>query len=169
MTRSLVLAILLLCGLAAQAHPVVDGGLLGVDEKALKQLFPDVSRLARPVLGPHRTRGTWRLDNTPLADLSLATTFFFKSRQLMRIEQQTVLGQTICPAVMPGQPWFAELQTRYGDGLLANSTNALGLPQQSALWVAQNSDVSIYLTQQTAQCEVLLVYQPHAEKDASEL
>ena len=169
MIRTLVLATLLLCGLSAQAEPAVDGGLLGVDESALKQLFPDISRLAKPVLGPHRSRGSWRLARTPLAELSLATTFFFKSRQLVRIEQQTVLGQAMCPVSMPDQPWFAELQTRYGDGLLANSTDALGLPQQSALWVAQNSDVSIYLTQQTAQCEVLLVYQPHAEKDASEL
>jgi len=169
MIRTLVLATLLLCGLSAQAEPAVDGGLLGVDESALKQLFPDISRLAKPVLGPHRSRGSWRLARTPLANLSLATTFFFKSRQLVRIEQQTVLGQPMCPAPMSEAPWFSQLQTRYGSGLAANNTNDRGLLQQSVVWVAQEADVSLYLTQQAAQCEVLLVYQSHVEKDATTL
>jgi len=169
MIRTLIFVIFLLCGLPAQAEPAVDGGLLGVDETALKQLFPDVSRLTKPVLGPHSSRGSWRLARSPLANLSLATTFFFKSHQLVRIEQQSVLGHPMCPAPMSGAPWLTQLQTRYGSGLAANNTDDRGLPQQSVIWVAQGADVSLYLTQQAAQCEVLLVYQSHVEKDATTL
>lgn len=169
MMRFLILATLLLCGLPVQAQPAVDAGLLGMDETALKQVFPDVHRLTRPVLGPRRIRGNWRLEHTPLANLSLDTTFFFRNRQLVRIEQQTVLSQAICPTSMSDEAWFAGLQARYGTGLTANNTDAGGQRQQSTIWVAQGADVSLYLTQQTEQCGVLVVYQPHTEKDASEL
>jgi hypothetical protein len=169
MMRFLILAILLLCGLPVQAQATVDGGLLGMDETALKQLFPDMRRLTKPVLGPRHMRGNWRLEHTPLANLSLNTTFFFRSRQLVRIEQQAVLNQPVCPASMSGEAWFADLQTRYGTGLTANNTDAGGQRQQSTIWVNQAADVALYLTQQTEQCGVLVVYQPHTEKDASEL
>jgi hypothetical protein len=167
--RSLILAILLLSGWSAQAQPVVDGGLLGVDEAALRQLFPQASRLAKPVLGPHHVLGNWRLDHAPLANLSLAATFFFHNRQLVRIEQQAALGQPMCPAPKPDQAWFAQLQARYGSGLAANYPDERGLQQQSVAWVAQGVDVSLYLTQQPTHCALRLVFQPHVDKDASAL
>lgn len=169
MRTLILLATVLLCGLSAQAQPAVDGGLLGVDESALKQLFPDLNHLARPILGPRHARGNWRLAHTPLANLSLVTTFFFRNRQLTRIEQQAVLGSSSCPVPMPNVAWFAQLQARYGPGLIANTGNGRDLQQQSVVWVVQETDVSLYLTQQAAQCELLLVYQPHVDKDATAL
>ena len=167
--RTLILAILLLSGLSAQAQPVVDGGLLGVDEATLRQLLPQANRLARPVVGPHHVLGNWRLDHTALANLSLTATFFFRSRQLVRIEQQTALGQPVCPVPKPDLPWFAQLQAQYGSGLTANYTDERGLQQQSVAWTAQGTDVALYLTQQPSQCALRLVFQPHIDKDASVL
>ena len=161
--------VLLLCGLSAQAMPAIDGELLGIDETALKDLFPDLQRLAKPVMGPHRVRGTWRLAHALLADLSLETTFFVSGRHVVRIEQQALLEQTACPAPQPDSALLAELQAKYGSGVVANNTDASGKSQQSVAWVNQGASVMLYLTQQTAQCDVLLVYQPHIENDASEL
>lgn len=73
------------------------------------------------------------------------------------------------PAPMPDTPWFNQLQARYGSGLTTNNTDVAGHLQQSLLWVTPEADVSLYLTRQTEQCGVLWVYQPHHEKDASDL
>lgn len=169
MLRRCFFVLLLLCGVSAQAQPAIDGELLGVDETALKGLFPDIQRLARPVMGPHRVRGSWRLERTLLADVPLQTTFFVSARHVVRIEQQASLHQAACPAPQPDTALLAELQSRYGSGVAADNTDASGNPQRSVVWVNQGANVMLYLTQESTQCDVLLVYQPHIENDGSEL
>ncbi|MDR3370896.1 hypothetical protein [Rhodoferax sp.] len=169
MRRIFLTVCLLLCGVSAQAQPAIDGELLGVGEAALKGLFPDIQRLAKPVMGPHRIKGTWRLAHTPLADMSLETTFFVSAHHVVRIEQQALLEQSGCPASTPDTALLAELQTKYGSGVDANNTDASGNAQRSVAWVNQGANVLLYLTQESMQCDVLLVYQPHVENDGSEL
>jgi len=163
------MALVLFCSMSAQGQPAIDGTLLGIDEPALKGLFPDIQRVAKPAMGPHRARGIWRLKQTPLADLSLDTTFFFSRRHVVRIEQQAMLDQPDCPAPAPDTALLSELQARYGSSLAANTNDANGHAQRSVVWVAQGANVTLYLTQESTQCDVLLVYQPHIEADGSEL
>lgn len=46
-------------------------------------VLPGVKRLPKPLIGPHGLRGMWRLENTPVANLSLTTTFYTQGREVM--------------------------------------------------------------------------------------
>jgi len=157
------------CVLVAPAHgqPAVEGSLLGLGEADLQSQFSDMRRLAKPTPGPHGLRGTWVLPNTPLAGLPFETTFFVKNRRVERIEQRWATARQTCDAAASGI--LAQLAVRYGEGVHSDVSVSGGASQQSSVWAAGEFDVMAYFTQAASQCSVLVAYEMHPIKDASQL
>jgi hypothetical protein len=166
--KLLTTALLLLCP-NLYAQTAIDGALLGKSESQLTSLFPDAKRLPKPLIGPHGLRGVWRLEKTPVANLSLATTFYTRGRDIMRIEQQGALPDPGCKAAAVYAPLVADMQARYGAGLVSSDSGETGGSRQSMVWLVEGVDVLLHVDQAPMLCSVLLIYQPNVGKDASTL
>ena len=169
MIRTLLSAALLLLCLNLYAQTAIDGSLLGKSESQLTSLLPDAKRLPKPLIGPHGLRGIWRLEKTPVANLSLATTFYTRGRDIMRIEQQGVLPVPGCKALVAYAQLIADMQARYGAGMVSSDFGETGGSRQSMVWLVEGVDVLLHVDQTPMLCSVLLIYQPNVGKDASTL
>lgn len=169
MIRTLLSVVLMLFGLNLHAQTAIDGALLGKSESQLTSLFPGAKRLPKPLIGPHGLRGVWRLENTPVANLSLATTFYTRGRDVMRIEQQGVWPEPGCKPSAVYAQLFADLQARYGAGQASRDGDESVRVRQSMVWTVDAVNILLHVDQAPLQCSVLLIYQPNTGKDASNL
>ena len=169
MQRLLMAVLLLLLSGSASAQAAVDGRLLGLDEAQLVQQFPAARHLPKSVPGPRGVRGVWRIESTVVADLFVQTTFFIKNREVARIEQQGTAPQPDCQRAPFERSLLAGLQARYGAGLTSRDNDQGDDAANSVMWVAQGVDVQLRVSHTPSQCSLLLIYEPHIEKDASAL
>jgi len=169
MIRKLLSVFLLLWCFDVFAQTTIDASLLGTSESQLTNLFPAAKRLPKPLMGPRGLRGSWRLEHTPLANLWFDTTFYVKAREVTRIEQQVVSQDPNCQNPSYYAPLMADLQARYGNGLVSMDTGNAGSSDQSVVWTVNGNDVLVHVQRSPAQCSLLVIYQPNPGKDASTL
>jgi hypothetical protein len=141
------------------------GALLGTDEATLQQSFPQLHKAARPVPGPHGTRGLWMLSDELVAGLKFDTVFFFKARRLERIEQRRELAPQVCAKQF--DQLTALLETRMGNAV--RSSDLSGDANRSAAWSIETYRLAAFQTLANGSCTVMLVHEPLIAKDAAEL
>jgi hypothetical protein len=149
------------------AQPAVNENLLGLSADALKDAFPAAQQILKPVKGPHGERGLWRLANSELAGQRFESTFYFKSRLIQRIEQHWTSVASSCAA--PYLTLISELDANYGTGIHASDDAATQGPRQSSAWVSEKFKVMAYEFHYPDHCDLLVAFEPHQEKDASQL
>ncbi len=169
--RRLAGASLLLASLApvagkAQAAPL--DSLLGADEAGLQAALPQAHKLAKPRLGPRGLRGQWAVPGTVLAGLPFEAVFFFRNKQVQRIEQLWSASGTACGGQARFDTLSQALQSRFGSPVLASASDG-GELQLSAAWTQQASEVVAHFSKGTTHCALRVVYQAREAKDASEL
>ena len=138
---------------------------MGTDEAALQQTFPDLRKTARPMPGPHGTRGLWTLSDELVAGMKFDTVFFFKARRLERIEQRRLLAPQICAKQF--DQLIAALESRMGTAV--RSSELPETANRSAAWSMETYRVAAFQTPANGSCTVMLVHEPLIAKDAAEL
>jgi hypothetical protein len=145
------------------------GALLGADEAAVQQAYPDLRKTARPLPGPRGTRGLWSLSDTVVAGMTFETVFYFKARRLERIEQRKLVAPSEC-----GRQFdllTTALEARLGTAV--RSSESQGSASRSAAWGLDTYRVAAYQTntqtQAAGSCTVMLTHEPLSAKDAAEL
>jgi hypothetical protein len=162
-----------LCCSVAMAQNTMDvaqlGALLGADESAVQQAYPDLRKAARPLPGPRSTRGLWSLSDTVVAGMTFETVFYFKARRLERIEQRKLVAPSEC-----GRQFdllTTALEARLGTAVRSNESH--GSASRSAAWGLDTYRVAAYQTNTQTQaavgCTVMLTHEPLSAKDAAEL
>lgn len=167
--RSFLLAASLLGTLPSHAQRALDGTLLGITEPELQATFADVHRLRKPVLGPHGLRGLWALPNTPVSGLPFETTFYVKDKRVDRIEQRWTSTERLCGNQPSFSALVSDMTSKYGAGLVSNDAADNETTKRSGVWQAGEFDVLAHLSQSPSQCAILVIYEAHVGKDASEL
>ena len=164
-----LLGLLAACpALWAQTPPL--DSLLGGDEVQLQASFPSAQRLGKPRPGPRGLRGQWTVPSAPLAGLPFEATFFFKNKQVQRIEQTWAASGTACEERNSFTPLSQNLQARYGTSpVLAGGNGDSGEQQLSAAWTRDELEVVAHFAKSAARCSLRVVYQARVTKDASEL
>ena len=175
MPRFPLRATTLLCLLAAPSFalwaqtPPLDS-LLGADEAQLQTAFPNAQRLGKPRPGPRGLRGQWAVPSTALAGMPFEATFFFKNKQVQRIEQAWNAAGSACEEDRAFTPLSRNLQARYGSQpVLASGSGEGGEQLLSAVWTRDDLEVVAHFARTAARCTVRVVYQSRVTKDASEL
>ncbi len=106
---------------------------------------------------------------TVLAGLPFEAVFFFRNKQLQRIEQVWSASSAACSEQNTFTPLNQALQRRFGaNPVLANGFEA-GEQQLSAAWTQDASEVVAHFSRSAARCSLRVVYQAREAKDASEL
>jgi hypothetical protein len=141
------------------------GALLGTDEAALQQTFPELHKTTRPVMGPHGTRGLWALSDELVAGLKFETVFFFKAQRLERIEQRRLLSPQVCAKQF--DQLIASLEARMGTAV--HSSESSGDANRSAAWSMETYRIAAFQTPANGSCTVMVVHEPLIAKDAAEL
>lgn len=151
----------------AQA-PALDG-LLGTDEAGLLAAVPQAQRLSKPRLGPRGLRGQWVASPSVLAGLPFEAVFFFRNKQLQRVEQLWSATGAACGEQNSFTPLNLALQSRFGANPVLASGGEGGEQQVSAAWTQEASEVVAHYSRSAARCTLRVVYQAREAKDASEL
>ncbi|MFZ3220164.1 MAG: hypothetical protein WA174_09020 [Rhodoferax sp.] len=162
--------VVLLClVLQARGEPLLAATAFGMSEPQLLSTLPDVQRLHRPLPGPGGSRGLWALPRTTVAQHPFETVFYFRNRQLQRIEQTWVSSAQPCNARAVFADVTRDVQTRYGASVLQGSDTPSTETGQTVLWVAEDTDLLAILQDSGTRCAVRLVNKPRNLKDDSEL
>lgn len=162
--------VVLLCMvLQARGEPLLAATAFGMSEPQLLSTLPDVQRLHRPLPGPGGSRGLWALPRTTVAHHPFETVFYFRNRQLQRIEQTWVSSAQPCDARAVFADVTRDVQTRYGASVVQGSDTPSTETGQTALWVAEDTDLLAILQDSSTRCAVRLVNKPRNLKDDSEL
>lgn len=149
------------------AQPAVNEHLLGLSAEALKDAFPMAQKILKPVKGPHGERGLLLLANSELADQTFEATFYFKNRLIQRIEQHWTSAEKSCAA--PYLSLISKLDANYGTGVRSSDDAAMQGPSQSSAWISEKFSVMAYEIHYPDHCDLLVAFEPHQEKDASQL
>ena len=163
-------AALALIGVAAWADAAVDEKLLGLTEQSLREQLPEVVRLEKPVWGPHRVRGTYTLRNAVLNRQTFHAIFYFKDGRVDRIEQRQ--SNPVAQCDVQYASLNASLGAIYGSerGSDERPEAVQGVAeQQSNAWSSNTFNVHLYKMQDENRCELMVVFMPHTEIDASTL
>ena len=158
-----------LCCSVAMAQDAIDvaqlGALLGADEAAVQQAYPELRKTARPLPGPRGTRGLWSLSDSAVAGMKFETVFYFKARRLERIEQRRLVAPLECGRQF--DQLSSALEARLGAAV--RSSESPGSTSRSAAWGLETYRVAAYQTQVAGTCTVMLTHEPLSSKDAAEL
>jgi hypothetical protein len=94
-------------------------------------------------------------------------TFFFKSNRIERIEQRQTSTDTQCTGTCTSL--ISKLYGTYGQAVKGADTDQNIDGKKSVGWVLVNFKVIAYKLQESSRCELLVVFEPHQDKDASSL
>lgn len=160
-----------LLGIAVQARcePLLAATAFGMSEPQLLATLPDVQRLHRPLPGPGGSRGLWSLPHTTVARHAFDTVFYFRNRQLQRIEQTWVSFAQPCDARTVFEDVTRDVQARYGASVVRGNDTLTAETGETALWVADDTDLLAIVQDTDTRCSVRLVNKPRVLKDDSEL
>lgn len=166
----LVGAALVLGSCVAVAGNAVDEKFLGLTEQSLKAQLPAVVKLDKPVWGPRRERGTYVLRDALLYGQPFQVVFYFKDGRIGRIAQRQSYPLAGCAAAYAAL--LANLEATYGaeprSNVQAEAAQGADATQSNAWsWAAFN--VHLYKIQDAQHCDLLAVFLPHTEMDASQL
>ena len=152
----------------AQADTVVPERLLGLSEQELANAVPNATRSQRPAVGPHGSRGLWLLADANVGSLHFEATFYFKNKIVARVEERRrTLDNNNCNAAYTAL--LASLTARYGVAVQSDSGLANEGQSRSAAWAADDFKVAAYRMPSASQCDLLVAFEPLAQRDASEL
>lgn len=143
--------------------------ILGMDEFQLAILLPDIKRLARPQLGPRGERGRWVASKTILFGLPFDTTYFTKNGRIARVEKVWTAADSSCARRFSVDGVIEKLRAEYGTGQVSNAPPDNESVRQSAVWVVDEAQMSLYTDVSPAMCSMRIVFQPRLVKDGSEL
>ena len=155
--------------LPVRGEPLLAATAFGMSEPQLLTTLPEVQRLHRPLPGPGGSRGLWTLPHTTVARHPFDTVFYFRNRQLQRIEQTWVSSAQPCDARAVFDDVTREVQARYGTSVVRGNDTINADTGQTALWVANDTDLLAILQDSSTRCVVRLVNKPRNLKDDSEL
>lgn len=160
---------LLSMALQARGEPLLAATAFGMSEPQLLSTLPDVQRLHRPLPGPGGSRGLWTLPHTTVAQHAFDTVFYFRNRQLQRIEQTWVSSAQPCDARTVFDDVTRDVQARYGASVVRGNDTIAAETGETALWVADDTDLLAIVQDTATRCSVRLVNKPRILKDDSEL
>lgn len=140
---------------------------LGLSEAALPTAVPDIQRLRRPQTGPRGLKAWWALPTLALDRGQLDTLFFARKQSVVHIEERWRAEPAHCKAGNRYQTLVTQISQRLGQSGVANGDAQTA--QASTAWAAGPYDVRLYLNQMSGSCQLLLVHELHAERDATEL
>jgi hypothetical protein len=167
--RAALMGALLLVAFQSHAQRPLDGMLLGITEAELQATFAAVHRVRKPSLRPHGLRGLWALSNTPVSGLPFETTFYLKDQRVNRIEQRWTSMERLCRTQPAFSTLVSEMESKYGAGLVSSDAGDNETIRRSGVWPSEEFDVVAHLSQTASQCSILVIYEAHLVKDASEL
>lgn len=166
----------------AQAPTPLADDLLGLSLPDLQARLPTLQRATPPVRGPRGLRGTRVTTGDFWQGFALENVFFFRNQNVVRIEQRGLARQPETCQTGWEQRLADTLDQRWGPSL--STTDNTGTPDwhhatvwvqgelQARLLVGQGDSASADATAPTnagSRCAVLLVLEPYAPQDASEL
>lgn len=161
--------VLLGMALPAGGEPLLAATAFGMTEPQLLSTLPELQRLHRPLPGPGGSRGLWTLPGTTVAQHPFDTVFYFRNHQLQRIEQTWVSSVQPCNARAVFEDVTREVQARYGASVVRGSDTLSAETGDTALWVADDTDLLAIVQDTATRCAVRLVNKPRTLKDDSEL
>jgi len=175
--RALLQSLLLLPALwlaqPAWSGPWVDASLFNADVAQLKQVFPQMQKLAKPRWGPGGSRGLWVLPTATIAGYSFEPVLYLRDGRLQRLEQSWVSDAYPCLAravfddvVQSINAWLGNLPTASADNDADAVVAARG---KTAIWNAEDTDLIAYIQETNMQCSVRLVNRPRQLKNADTL
>jgi hypothetical protein len=170
--------------IAQTANPLADD-LLGLSLPDLQARLPHLQRASPPVRGPRGLRGTRVSNGDFWQGFALENIFFFRNQDVVRIEQRGLARQPETCQTGWEQRLADTLDQRWGPSL--STTDNTGTPdwQRATVWVRGELQARLLVGQgnnaasaesnaadastTSAPCAVLLVLEPYAPQDASEL
>jgi hypothetical protein len=170
-------------GAIAQTSNALADDLLGLSLPDLQARLPHLQRASPPVRGPRGLRGTRVANGDFWQGFALENVFFFRNQDVVRIEQRGLARQPETCQTGWEQRLADTLDQRWGPSL--STTDNTGTPdwQRATVWVQGALQARLLVGQGTttaepnaanasttfAPCAVLLVLEPYAPQDASEL
>jgi hypothetical protein len=170
--------------MAQTSTPLADD-LLGLSLPDLQARLPHLQRAMPPVRGPRGLRGTRIASGDFWQGFALENVFFFRNQDVVRIEQRGLAHQPETCQTGWEQRLADTLDQRWGPSL--STTDNTGTPdwQRATVWVRGELQARLLVGQgnnaataesnaanastRSAPCTVLLVLEPYAPQDASEL
>jgi hypothetical protein len=170
--------------IAQTPNPLADD-LLGLSLPDLQARLPHLQRASPPVRGPRGLRGTRVTNGDFWQGFALENIFFFRNQDVVRIEQRGLARQPETCQTGWEQRLADTLDQRWGPSL--STTDNTGTPdwQRATVWVRGELQARLLVGQgniaasaesnaadastASAPCAVLLVLEPYAPQDASEL
>jgi hypothetical protein len=170
--------------IAQTPNPLADD-LLGLSLPDLQARLPHLQRASPPVRGPRGLRGTRVTNGDYWQGFALENIFFFRNQDVVRIEQRGLARQPETCQTGWEQRLADTLDQRWGPSL--STTDNTGTPdwQRATVWVRGELQARLLVGQgnnaasaesnaadastTSAPCAVLLVLEPYAPQDASEL
>lgn len=166
--RCLLVVAGLLTPCLGYTQPAVNEDLLGLTAQALQDAFPSaLKRKAKPSKGPHGETGLFFLSQADLAGQRVEATFYFKNRQIQRIEQHWTAADAQCQQAYA--TLVHDLEAKYGTGIHSDDQDYTATQNQSSAWVADKFKVMAYKIPLQHRCDLLLAFESHQEIDASNL
>lgn len=166
---------------AQTPSPVADD-LLGLSLPDLQARLPQLQRATPPIRGPRGLRGTRIAKGDFWQGFALESVFFFRNQNVVRIEQRGLARQPETCQTGWEQRLADTLDQRWGPSL--STTDSTGTPdwQRATVWVQGELQARLLVGPGTTAtsnaagmpaaptpCAVLLVLEPYAPQDASEL
>lgn len=143
--------------------------LLGLSERALVAMYPELRRSKSVVSGPGNLRGRWSLADVTLGSQSFDAVIYVESGLVGRVEFVSTAGQSACRNRAVFSSTKEELVARYGESQAAATYDVNGHAMQTLSFSSETTDVMLHVTETQDACDTRVVFKPHVEKDASSL
>lgn len=143
--------------------------MLGMSERTLRAVLPELKRVAKPVQGPRNSIAKWALPELVYASQTFTAMFYVRSGVVSRVEYLNEASPVQCRQRQPFDLARRELAKTYGESQAAGTFENDGLSMESVSFSAPEMDVALQLTLTPATCDTRIIYKTRDIKDAREL
>lgn len=143
--------------------------LLGLSERTLIALYPDLRRNNPTVKGPGNMQGRWSLSDVPLGNQNFDSIIFIAEGRVARVEFISTATASECRNRSIFSNAKEQLVQRYGESQASATYEVSGRSVQTLSFADEATDATLNLTESPNTCETRVVFKPHLAKDASTL
>ena len=142
---------------------------LGLRETVFVQMNTDIQRVIRPVRGPRGELGKWTRVGEHYLGQPFESTYFVENGRVSRVEKVWTTNAPACGDSKWFETTIEQLDHIHGSGQVFGFDQSSDLGRRSAIWNAQDTQISLFASLAPDKCSMRLVLKPKLIKDGSEL
>lgn len=143
--------------------------ILGLSERTLVDLYPELKRNSKPIQGPRGGKGRWIIPDVSLGSQIFDGIVYIEASKVVRVEFVSTASQSACRSRAVFTETRDQLEQRYGKSPVTGTYEYGGKSSASVAFASPTVDVALLVIDSLESCSTRVVFKQHEERDASQL